>query len=114
DMIRRELKVTPADDQGAVAALAKSRARALLRRQQSFIWNATHITRTLRSALIDLFVAYHARIRIVYVDAPWEVILRRNKERESSVPEPVIARMLRKLEVPDLTEAHAVEWVWRE
>jgi predicted kinase len=42
------------------------------------------------------------------------VILRRNQEREASVPEPVIARMLRRLEVPDLTEAHAVEWVWRE
>ena len=114
DMIRRELKVTPSDDQGAVAALAKSRARELLRRQQSFIWNATNITRALRTSLIDLFAAYHARIRIVYVDAPWEVILRRNQEREASVPEPVIARMLRKLEVPDLTEAHTVEWVWRE
>jgi predicted kinase len=114
DAIRRELKITPADDQGAVAALAKSRARALLRRQQSFVWNATNITRALRAALIDLFAAYHARIRIVYVDAPWETILRRNQEREASVPEPVIARMLRKLEVPDLTEAHAVEWVCRE
>jgi putative nucleotidyltransferase with HDIG domain len=114
DAIRRELKVTPADDQGAVAALAKSRARELLRRQQSFIWNATNITRTLRTALIDLFAAYHVRIRIVYVDASWETILRRNQEREASVPEPVIARMLRKLEVPDLTEAHSVEWVWRE
>ncbi len=114
DMIRRELKVTPSDDQGAVAALAKSRAREMLRRQQSFIWNATNITRALRTALIDLFAAYHARIRIVYVDAPWETILRRNQEREASVPEPVIARMLRKLEVPDLTEAHTAEWVWRE
>ena len=114
DMIRRELKVTPSDDQGVVAALAKSRARELLRRQQSFIWNATNITRALRTSLIDLFAAYHARIRIVYVDAPWEVILRRNQEREASVPEPVIARMLRKLEVPDRTEAHTVEWVWRE
>jgi predicted kinase len=114
DAIRREMKVTPADDQGAVAALAKSRARELLRRQRSFVWNATNITHTLRAALIDLFAAYHARIRIVYVDAPWDVILRRNQEREASVPEPVIARMLRKLEVPDPTEAHAVEWVWRE
>ena len=114
DAIRRELKVTPADDQGAVAALAKSRARELLRRQQPFVWNATNISRTLRTALIDLFAAYHARIRIVYVDAPWKTILQRNQERESSVPEPVIARMLRKLEVPDLTEAHAIEWVWRE
>jgi predicted kinase len=114
DTIRRELKVTPADDQGAVAALAKSRARELLRRQQSFVWNATNITRALRAALIDLFAAYSARIRIVYVDAPWELILRRNQERESSVPEPVVARMLRKLEVPDAAEAHTVEWVWRE
>jgi putative nucleotidyltransferase with HDIG domain len=114
DAIRRELKITPADDQGAVVALAKSRARELLRRQQSFFWNATNITRALRMSLIDLFAAYSARVRIVYVDAPWEAILRRNQEREASVPEPVIARMLRKLEVPDLTEAHAVEWVWRE
>jgi putative nucleotidyltransferase with HDIG domain len=114
DAIRRELKVAPADDQGAVAALAKSRARDLLRHQRSFVWNATNITRALRAALIDLFAAYHARIRIIYVDAPWEVILRRNQERESSVPEPVIARMLRTLEIPALTEAHTVEWVWRE
>jgi predicted kinase len=114
DMIRRELKVTPADDQGAVVALAKSRARELLRHQQSFIWNATNVTRALRTALIDLFAAYHARIRIIYLDAPWETLLRRNQEREASVPEPVIARMLRKLEVPDLTEAHTVEWIWRE
>jgi putative nucleotidyltransferase with HDIG domain len=114
DAIRRELKVTPADDQGAVAALAKSRTRELLRRQQSIIWNATNITHRLRAALINLFAAYHARVRIVYVDAPWDVILRRNQEREASVPEPVIARMLRKLEVPDLTEAHSVEWVWSD
>jgi predicted kinase len=107
------LKITPADDQGAVAALAKSRARELLRHQQSFVWNATNIARALRAALIDLFAAYHARVRIVYVDAPWETLLRRNQEREASVPVPVIARMLRKLEVPNLTEAHAVEWVWR-
>src|SRR5262249_41360066 len=111
DAIRRELKVTPADDQGAVAALAKSRARELLRHQQSLIWNATNITRALRSALIELFAAYHARIHIIYVDAPWDAILRRNQEREAGVPEPVIARMLRKLEVPDLTEAQVVDWI---
>ena len=114
DAIRRELKVTPREGQGAVAALAKSRARELLRRKQSLIWNATNITRAARTALINLFAAYHARIRIVYVDAPWDVILRRNHEREHRVPQPVIERMLRKLEVPDLTEAHRMEWHWRD
>ncbi|HEV2235139.1 MAG TPA: AAA family ATPase, partial [Ktedonobacterales bacterium] len=114
DAIRRELRVAPTDDQGAVAALAKSRAREMLRRKQSFIWNATNITHAARATLIELFAAYHARIRIVYLDAPWDVILRRNQERAARVPEPVIARMLRKLEVPDLTEAHQVDWHWRE
>jgi predicted kinase len=114
DAIRCELKVAPTGDQGAVAALAKSRARELLRRKQSLIWNATNITYAARAALIDLFAAYHARIRIVYLDTPWEVIVRRNQARAPRVPELVIARMLRKLEVPDLTEAHRVEWLWRE
>jgi predicted kinase len=78
------------------------------------IWNATNTTRAARAALIEFFAAYHARIRIVYLDAPWDVVLRRNQDRAARVPEPVIARMLRKLEVPDLAEAHRVEWHWRE
>jgi predicted kinase len=114
DVIRRELRVSPRGDQGAVAARARERARELLRRQQSFVWNATNTTRAGRAALIDLFAAYHTRIRIVYVDVPWNVLLRRNQQREHSVPEAVIERMLRQLEVPDLTEAHRVEWHWRD
>ncbi len=60
---------------------------------------------------MDFFASYHARVRIVYVDAPLDVLLRRNQGRQEAVPEPVIHRLMRKLEVPDLTEAHQVEWV---
>jgi hypothetical protein len=35
----------------------------------------------------------------------------RNKQREHAVPARVIERLASKLEVPDLTEAHAVEWM---
>src|SRR5690242_580781 len=48
DRIRRELKVAPDEDQGAVAQAAKARARELLRRREPFIWNATNVTRALR------------------------------------------------------------------
>lgn len=111
DAIRQELHVLPTEPQGAVIHLARDRARALLRRGEPFIWNATNLTRALRSSLIDLFASYHARIRIVYLDADFETLLQRNDTREAAVPVAVLRRMARKLEVPDLTEAHQVEWV---
>jgi putative nucleotidyltransferase with HDIG domain len=111
DGIRRELRISPSADQGAVAHEARARARDLLRRRVSFIWNATNVTRALRAQLIALFAAYHARISIVYLDAPYDALLARNRTRPHPVPEAVIDRLARRLEVPDTTEAHAVEWI---
>jgi putative nucleotidyltransferase with HDIG domain len=111
DAIRRELRIHPHEKQGAVFHAASTRARELLRTQQPFIWNATNVTRAGRSRLIDLFYTYGARVHIVYCDAPRVTIMRRNRARRESVPEQVIDRLARHLEVPDATEAHSVEWV---
>lgn len=111
DALRRELKILPTDDQGRIVHLAKERARVLLRKQQSFVWNATNLTTTLRKPLIDLFVGYGARVRIVYLDAPWNELLKRNAQREASLPEPILYKFADKLEVPTLTEAHQMEYV---
>jgi hypothetical protein len=54
---------------------------------------------------------YQARIRIVYLEVPFEEILRRNRSRMAMVPEAVIYKLARKLEVPEPTEAHEVQWV---
>jgi tRNA uridine 5-carbamoylmethylation protein Kti12 len=48
---------------------------------------------------------------LIYLDAPFDVILRRNQSRQESIPEQVIYKLLGKLEVPDVTEAEVVEWV---
>ena len=111
DRLRKEMKISPDSAQGPVIQAAKDQARELMRRQQSFVWNATNVTRLLRSQLIDFFAAYHARVRIIYIEAPFDEMLRRNVERPNHVPETVIYHLMRKLEVPDLTEAHQVEWV---
>jgi predicted kinase len=111
DRLRQDLKISPEEQQGPVIQAAREQARELLRKQQSFVWNATNVTRLLRSQLIDFFAAYHARVHIVYVEVPFDSILRRNAARPHPVPEAVIYHLLRKLEVPDLTEAHVVEWV---
>jgi putative nucleotidyltransferase with HDIG domain len=110
DAIRAELKIAPTGPQGAVAREAYARARALMRQREPFVWNATNITRALRERLVDFFASYHARVRIVYVDAPLPTLLRRNQGRQGEVPASVIRRLARRVEVPDLTEAHQIEW----
>ena len=113
DQIRHELSISPRDNQGKVVWTAKERAREYLRQHKSFVWNATNITRSVRAPLIALFTSYAARVRIVYVDASRDVLISRNAKRAQPIPVPVIERLAAKLDVPDLTEAHAVEWVWQ-
>ena len=111
DALRAEMGAPSHGDQGSVLARARELARGHLRAGEPFVWDATNITRALRDPLIDLFSGYGARVRIVYVEAPRRALLRRNSERAARVPESVIERLAARLQVPDLTEAHTVEWV---
>ncbi|MCI0525800.1 MAG: AAA family ATPase [Acidobacteria bacterium] len=111
DRLRREMKIAPKENQGQVVARARERAREYLRRKQSFIWNATNISRQMREHCISLCAAYNARVRIVYVEAGPERLAEQNREREFSVPPEVINRLLARWEPPDLTEAHRVELI---
>jgi len=102
------MKIAPVDNQGPVVTRARERAREYLRDKQSFIWNATNISRRMRDHCISLCAAYNARVRIVYVEAGAECLAAQNRAREVSVPEEVINRLLARWEPPDLTEAHRV------
>lgn len=109
DGLREELDVSPEGPQGAVVARARDLARGLLREGRSFVWNATNLSRMLRSQCIALFAAYRARVRIVYLEVPEERLFSQNRDRRAVVPAPVIERLLDRWEVPDLTEAHQVD-----
>ncbi len=111
DDLRQDLAVDPAADQGPVVAAAKDLAKGHLRRRQPFAWNATNTSRTLRDGLVDLFLAYGARVRIVYCEAPPDATRDRNRRRAEPVPAWVIDKLLDHLDVPDETEAHAVDVV---
>jgi predicted kinase len=111
DELRRELKIAPTENQGPLVARARERARGYLRSKQSFIWNATNISRQLREHCISLCAAYNARVRITYVEAGAASLAERNRSRERVGPPEVINRLLARWEPPDLTEAHQVEVV---
>ena len=113
DDIRRQHKLKPEDRaaNGWVAQQAKEQARVQLRAKQNFVWNATNITRQMRSQLVALFTDYNARVKLVYVERPYKIWLQQNAGREAAVPLNVLARMLRKLEVPRLSEAHEVVYI---
>ncbi len=112
DAIRRKHKIAPTDKSGngRVIQEAKEQARGYLRKGQDFIWNATNITALMRSQLTDLFVSYGARVRIVYIEKPYELWRNQNSNREYPLPENVLDKMLTKLEIPQLTEAHRIEY----
>ena len=112
DDIRRAHRIDPADKKaaGRVIQLGKEQARQYLRDQQDFVFNATNLTRELRGKWTQLFADYRARICISYLEVPWQQLLRQNQQREHSVPEAVIRRLLGKLEIPFYDEAHEVEY----
>jgi predicted kinase len=111
DAIRDQLGVDPRDRQGAVVAEARERARAHLRANRSFVWNATNLTRDLRNRCIGLALDYDATVHVVAVDTSFERLHRQNRRRDARVPIGVIDDMARKWQFPDRTECHELEWV---
>lgn len=111
DMLREELDVAPTDDQGTVVQAAKARAREYLRRRESFIWNATNISRAIRNQVLSLLFDYKAEVRLVYVESSYRALFSHNASRVKAVPPAVIDRLLQRWEIPDLTEAHHLEYV---
>ncbi|BDA75693.1 hypothetical protein CAL7716_098590 [Calothrix sp. PCC 7716] len=108
DKLRQTMDIDPDENQGEVANAAKILAKQYLRNGESFVWNATNLSSQLRGILIRQFANYQAKIRIVYLEAPWDTLIERNKKRTAKVPEKVLYKMRNRLEVPNITEAHEV------
>lgn len=112
DQLREDMDIKPTDKtgNGAVIQAAKEQARIFLRKKQSFIWNATNTTLQMRTQLIELFTSYKAAVKIVYVEVPYRQLFKQNNGREAVVPVNIIDKLVKKLEVPALWEAHEVEY----
>lgn len=111
DDARTELGLAYGKNEGTVAHLVLDRVRSWLRAKQPFVWNATHLTREVRQKALDLLYAYHAKVRIVYLEQPEKELYRRNTARDTSLRNKKIQAMFHKWEVPLPTEAHQVDYI---
>ncbi len=113
DAVRDELDIAPDESQGRVVAHARELARAHLRAGERFVWNATNVSERLRTTVINVLLAYGARVRLVYLEAPAAELFARNRARPAPVPDDVMTRLLDRWEVPGPGEAHEVTYVVR-
>lgn len=96
---------------GSVVQIAKDKAKVLLRKKESFVWNATNITKDMRSRMNSLFHEYNARVHIIYVESEYGKLLKQNAGREYKVPEHIVEELVSKIEMPDYSEAQEVNFV---
>jgi predicted kinase len=108
DEIRRRFGIKAGEAQGAVVLAARERARELLRGGESFIWDATMLTRDNRAHLAALAHAYGARVHIVSFETDAKTLYERNRQR---VPEDVLGRMVGRWEVATRAECHHLEFI---
>lgn len=110
DDARAELGLRHGKAEGKVAHRALDKAKELLRAREPFVWNATHLGSQMRTKTLDLCYAYGAEVEIVYLEAPRAELLRRNRQRDTSLTDKALLGMLHRWEVPSRIEAHRVTY----
>lgn len=110
DDAKARLKLKHGQNDGAAAHYAVERARELLRAKEPFVWNATNINPELRDKALDLLYRYDAEVRIIYMEASYKELRRRNAARDTSLSQASLERMLHRWDVPVPAEAHAIEY----
>ncbi|AQS08758.1 HD domain protein [Clostridium saccharobutylicum] len=110
DDIREEFNVSPMDNSSKIVMIAKDRAKEYLRLKQPFIWNATNIISDTRKKLCNLFSSYGARVKFIYIEAPYNELISRNKIRDRSIPLKVLNNMIHKFDMIENFEGYKIEY----
>lgn len=77
--------------------LLDKQVRQLTLNNNSFVWDQTNMTVAKRRRILNVIPKEYTKI-LVHVDAPLKVALKRNKERERTLPEFVIYDMVQSYE----------------
>lgn len=111
DDAKQALGWKPGDSPGAAVHWATDRARELLRARAPFVWNATHLSPSMRQKTLGLLADYHAETHVVYLEAPEPVLHSRNSARNTTLRGRDLTDMLHRWDVPLPWEAHSVRYL---
>jgi predicted kinase len=110
DDAKATLGLKHGENDGMAAHFAIDKAKDLLRKHEPFVWNATHLSDQMRAKTLDLLFAYDADVRLIYLEAPSQVVFQRNARRDTTLTQRDLERMLHRWEVPLPWEAHIVAY----
>lgn len=110
DDFRQKFKVRRGDKkaEGRVIQMAYEQAKDYCRKKQSFIWNSTNLTQDIRNKLISAISPYKPKVKIVYIETSWKNLMER---RCNTIKSKEMMKMVRLLEIPQLSEGHEVMWL---
>lgn len=109
DAWRKRLKIGWTEDQSPVAEAARQEAAALLRQKIPFVWNATFLRQDFRRSAIQLCAQYGAKVRMIWLEASFDELHRRNAQRAEPVAESAYEKLSRRMEPPTVLEAENLE-----
>lgn len=110
DQAKAALGLQHGENDGLAAHHAIDQAKALLRQQAPFVFNATHLSQQMRDKTLNLLFAYQAQVRLVYLEVPRRTLLSRNQQRDTSLRNSALLNMLHRWELPGPVEAHRVDY----
>ena len=111
DDARIALKLKHGENEGKVIQYVLKQVKQWLGAKQDFVWNATHLSHDIRQKALDLLYAYHANVKIVYIEQPEKELYRRNTKRDTSLTNKKLQSMFNKWEIPQQTEANQVSYI---
>ena len=106
DQTRINMDLKFGDDEPSIIRDAREQCKVHMRKGTNFVFNATNLVKDIRRRWITLFRQYKYEITIHYKERPLSVMLKANKDRESSVPESVILDKVGRIDIPTPMECH--------
>lgn len=102
----KEMGLTHTKNVGKAIHEVINNAKELLRKKEPFIWNATHLSQQMRNKTLDLLFNYNAHISLQYIECSHKELFTRNQQRDFTLTNDKLKKMLHKWEVPTPIETH--------
>lgn len=96
---------------GKAVHYMKDKAKELLRKKETFVWNTTNLSKDMRKKTLDLIHNYHGKVELHYLEETENVIKTRNSKRDTTLPNDKIDTMLLKWEPPQTYETFEVKYI---